>query len=359
MNDLDEAIIRAIKQGTGPGEPDGEPLRMGSDVDSDENASDEDSQGGVAASSMNTPVDPDMARLLEDSALRQQLGVGGSFTGPKGVVNDYKFHKRQELARVASRQQTNVKKWSDRALSSGWLQRQIRSERGGASQATADTASSYRSTAQNSDEISDEDLDELEFDDTYIKEYRSRRILELQAQSVRPRFCSVQDLQLDDYVDAIDNEDPSVTVAIHLYKSTHEPCRRVNTFLDRLAIAYPTIKFAKIISTVADAAFDDVALPALLIYEAGSLTHTLLRITDDVPGWAGTGRISFESFESYLWDMGVLKESESSLARSLCKLAMKGELHQDDNGSQSNRSSGIRGPLPPSQFGAAGESDDD
>ncbi|EGF83372.1 hypothetical protein BATDEDRAFT_85877 [Batrachochytrium dendrobatidis JAM81] len=317
MNDMDEAIIRAIKQGSAPGQPDSEPFRMGSDIDSDENLSEDEAN---AANLNSQPVDPDMARLLEDSAIRQKLGVGGNFTGPKGVVNDYKFHKRQEQARAAARQQANEKKWSDQALSTGWMQRQILGEKNATSdpQLEIDHHSLGSGTLQHSTDV----LDELEDDDEYIKEYRARRLLELKSQAMRPHFSTVYNLQQEDYVDVIDNEDPLVTVVIHLYKSTHDACRQVNTFLDHLATSYPTIKFAKIVSTVADESFDDVALPALLVYRAGALTHTLLRMTDEITGWERTGRVSFEDFEAYLWDMGVLKNSDSSLEKSLCRLTM-------------------------------------
>ncbi|KAL2919831.1 hypothetical protein HK105_200748 [Polyrhizophydium stewartii] len=312
--DADERIIQAILGGAGR-DPDAEPVRGGSDIDSDVDS--EAEAAAAAAAAQSADVDPDMARLLEDSAIRQQLGIGGSFTGPKGVANDYKFHKRQEAARAAARREADARRWSDRALSTGWMQRQLAAERKASASAATAPATSL-------EELEDE-FEELENDDDYIAEYRARRILELQALSMRPRFGTVVDLDATSYVPAIDDEDPAVTVVVHLYQRTHEACRTVNAYLDRLATAYPTTKFARIISTVADAAFDDVALPALLVYEAGSLTHTLLRLTDEIDGWARTGRVAFEDFESYLWDMGVLRESDMALARSLGKMALEGD----------------------------------
>ncbi|KAI8930197.1 thioredoxin-like protein [Entophlyctis helioformis] len=326
MDASDEAILRAIQRSC---DPDAEPRRTGSDADSDVD-SDEEAARTAAAQAAASDVDPDMARLLEDSAIRRQLGVGGSFTGPKGVANDAKFHRRQEQARAAIQRQALADKWSSQALSSGWLQRQLASERAAAA-ADGDKLRSLQrgrlehpEPAANASDSDDdlEGLEDLEDDDEYIQEYRARRMLQLQVQSVRPRFGVVADLQTADYVSAIDDVDPSVTVVIHLYQQSLDACRLVNTFLDTLATAYPTVKFAKIVSTKADAVFTDDVLPAVLVYEAGALTHTLLRITDEIPGWAKTGRVSYTEFEEYLWDMGVLAESTSSLVRNIGKLGL-------------------------------------
>jgi hypothetical protein len=62
-------------------------LRGTNDLDNDDVRHDELSD----ADSVDTPepiqqLDPDMQRLQEDMALRQHLGVGKAFTGPKGVI---------------------------------------------------------------------------------------------------------------------------------------------------------------------------------------------------------------------------------------------------------------------------------
>jgi hypothetical protein len=47
------------------------------------------------------------------------------------------------------------------------------------------------------------------------------------------------------------------------------------------------------------------------------LQHTLLRLTDEIPGWAATGRCEFEDFEQYLLLQGVLKDFQSINYNSL------------------------------------------
>eukprot|EP00842_Homolaphlyctis_polyrhiza_P000707 jgi/Hompol1/1637/HPOL_005669-RA len=208
MNAADEALIQAIQRGSlGQRDPDAEPRRHGDgDTDSDNGSDNDHSQAdglaerGARAGNGNgngeqgEAVSADMARLLADTALRQQLGIGGSFTGPKGVVNDRRFHERQERARAAARHDADVRKWSSQALSSGWLQRQLAAERGIGNNNSSNSNSKSNEHAQADELDLLDELDELEDDDDYIREYRNRRMLEMAAMSVRARFGSVLEL---------------------------------------------------------------------------------------------------------------------------------------------------------------------
>ncbi|KAI8900581.1 thioredoxin-like protein [Globomyces pollinis-pini] len=274
MSVEDEQLIKAIKRMC---DPDVEPERIDS-------GSDGESEEEITLPTQ--PVDPDMERLQNDTALRQHLGIGSSFTGPKGVKEDYKFHKKQERARAHEKQQSDFNRLSKQALSSGWLQRTIQHEE---SQKT----------------LLEEDQDE---DD--LKSIRQKRLAELKKLSQLPKFGSVFELDQDSYVKCIDNESPSVKVVIHLYERNVEPCRLVNSYLGKLATIYKSTKFCRIISTTADESFDQVALPAILVYQGGDLVNTLLRITDEIPGWAQSGWCSFEDFEEYLVLLDVLHDQE-------------------------------------------------
>jgi hypothetical protein len=275
MNVDDEAIIRAIKR---MNDPDREPERIDSETESDEEV----------AAPPPTYEDPDMERLYQDSALRQHLGIGSSFTGPKGVKEDYKFHKQQERARKREKDEKDFDKLSKKALSSGWLQRQIEEE--------------------------ERDEDEEEF----LRQYRERRIRELQQQQ-GTRFGSVMELTRGSFVQTIDREGPEVKIVIHMYENSNQASRLVNEMLPQLAVRYPRTKFCKIVASHADASFDHIALPALLVYQGGELQHTLLRLTDEIPDWADTGRCSLRDFEEYLALQGVLEQegrNDSDLERS-------------------------------------------
>ena len=231
MADPDQVLLRAIQR---INDPDLEPERI--EQDSDESSVEEE---------LVTPLDPDMQRMQDDAALRQHLGIGGSFTGPKGVIADRKFHKQQERARYLDKQARDYQKVSDRSLQSGWLQRQLEQE----------------STFTLSEEV--------DADAQFMAEYRRKRLLELSGQTSGPTFGSVQELNVDSYVDVVDGQQKDVVVVVHLYQQGVQACRLVNTFLDRLASSYRQVKFTKIIATEADKEFDLIALPALLVYQNG------------------------------------------------------------------------------------------
>jgi hypothetical protein len=258
MNAEDEALIRAIKR---INDPDMEPERIESD---DDEISEEIVQPKP------TYEDPDMERLYQDSALRQHLGIGSSFTGPKGVKEDYKFHKQQERARVLEKNQKDFERLSRKALSSGWMQRQIQDET----------------------------------EDPFLKQYREKRMREFQS----TRFGSVVELTKNTFVQAIDRERKDVAVVVHLYENTNQASRLVNDLLVPLALRYPQTKFCKIVASHADATFDQIALPAILVYQGGELLHTLLRLTDEIPDWTRTGRCSLSDLEEYLVIQGVLNQ---------------------------------------------------
>jgi len=130
------------------------------------------------------------------------------------------------------------------------------------------------------DEEKDLEKDLFE-DDDFLEEYRRKRLEEMK-RIKHSTFGFVQNLTRNDFVDCIDKENPNVTVVIHLYQEYIPVCIKVNKYLQTLAISLPHIKFAKILSIEADPNFDDIALPAFLVYKAGNFVGSLLRITDDL-----------------------------------------------------------------------------
>ncbi|KAI8912715.1 thioredoxin-like protein, partial [Gorgonomyces haynaldii] len=264
--DPDEKIIAAIKR---LNDPDYEQERI--ETDSDISSVEEEEQ---------QIIDPDMKRMMEDSALRQHLGIG-PMSGPKSVIADKKFHERQERARQREKQERDFQKMSDKALKSGWLQRQLESE------------------------------ETLELDeDAFFEEYRQKRLMELQNLSLS-RFGSVIDLNVDTFISAVEDEDPNVLVIVHMYQPRIQECRVLSQLLVPLARKYPGVKVCKIVATDADPDFDPVAYPCLFVYHAGDLVQTCLRLTDEIGNWARTGRCEFEELEQYLLKQGVLSESDA------------------------------------------------
>lgn len=226
--DADERLIRAIQQ---INDPEADPARIESDAESD------NSECHPVAPER---VDADMQRLMDDMALRNHHGIGGAFTGPKGVIADRKFHRQQELARAALKLERDNAQMSQKAMSKGWLNRQ------------PDSSKTF--------------YQQEEEDDNFLAEYRMKRISQLASNTSNSQ---VHELDFNSYVSFIDDAHPSTRVIIHLYQAQIEPCRIINTLMTSLASEYPDVKFGKIISTEADPDFDAIALPAVLVYQQG------------------------------------------------------------------------------------------
>ncbi|KAJ3114910.1 hypothetical protein HDU96_001467 [Phlyctochytrium bullatum] len=280
--------------------------------------------------------DPKTARMVRDQQTRQNLGLGGAMTGPKGVLADYKFHQRQERARAVAKERAEAEKLSAKGMSSGWMQREIareERERWGGKDAPADD-----------DELG-EDEEEALFrmldgeDDPYLQEYRMKRMQELAQRASRRRFGAFSEIEVDQFLAAIEGPDvsPDTTVVVHLFQPAHDGCRLVNAFLSVLAAKYPFTRFVRIVSTKADRNFDDVALPALLVYRGGELAVTLLRVVDEVAEASGagrrTGRCDLEEFEAYLVRKRVLDPEEAddeaggTVGSATSKLAIRAAIN--------------------------------
>ncbi|ORX54637.1 hypothetical protein BCR36DRAFT_8911 [Piromyces finnis] len=277
----DEAIINAIKR---QNDPDIEPYR-GSD---DESTNGEEEETKPVE---RQRMDPEIERILEDQQLRQSLShQGGAATGPKGVIADYKFHQKQNALRREQNEreiQANINKGS---MASGWIQRQIEQEErekfGETVDAIEDKKNENTISMKELNNALDEhnELDELlEDDDEFMIQYRQKRLTELKRIAGRTRYGTLYQIGVNQFVDAIDNEDSRTAVIIHLFQPHNEQCKLLNQYLIVLAEKYRLAKFLCIISTEADPNFDEIALPTLLCYRNKELVANLVRVTDDLP----------------------------------------------------------------------------
>ncbi|KAJ3062277.1 hypothetical protein HDU98_001827 [Podochytrium sp. JEL0797] len=291
LNHDDERLIRMLQGGAFG---DNDDIRFGEDADSDAGSCCEESDAceADACLAQNLPQLPGNSkvdRIMADQDVRQTHGMGGkAMTGVKGVMNDADFHNEQERNREMLRLRAQREKVSKGALRSGWLERQLAADR-----------------AWNSKDEGDEDVDDLirdleQEEDAFVKEYKARRIMEMAMLAAKPSYGSLKEIGVDEFVGCVENPDSDVIVIMHLYQSDVEACRLVNSYLSALAPQHQHVKMVKIISTQADPTFDNIALPALLIYKGGELIKSLLRITDEIPGWTKSGRCDLDDFEEYL-----------------------------------------------------------
>jgi len=175
-------------------------------------------------------------------------------TGPKGVLADY----------AEAKEQLRVKTQAEKAAA--WRQMEK----------MAITVNNNNNNNNNNNQEEEEDDD-----DEFLRQYRQKRMLEMQ-QSAKPTFGFLRSIDSSEYIDALENEHKEVFVVVHLYKNEFRDCVKLNLILQNLAIKYPSVKFLKIISTEANAKYDDVGLPSLLVYKAGELVHCWVPITTKV-----------------------------------------------------------------------------
>lgn len=203
------------------------------DAEDDDIRSGEDgSSGSARADSSSLFVRPD-----EETERRTQINskIPGcsSNTGPKGVIEDY-------------RKQSLPKKSQD-----------------------------------NDDDLEAEFRDLLN-DDSILKEYISKRIAQEKSKDI-PEFGHMFRLKSgSELLDAIDKENPSVLVLVHIYEKYSRACSNVDRCLDELASELKHVKFVNLDASVSGLSsnFRQNGLPALLAYKAGQLVKSLLQLEE-------------------------------------------------------------------------------
>lgn len=170
----------------------------------------------------------------------------------------------------------------------------------------------------------DDELNEL-LNDDFLQQFQKRRMQEMLAMSgVTPKFGEVISLKNgDDFLTSIDNEHKSVTVIIHIYEDKYRACKSMNKCIIKLAKEYPSVKFCKILSTVAGLSknFKTVALPTLIIYKNGQVIGNFIRLGDEF------GEEFYSSdVEGYLIEHGLLQDKSM-----LPTIASSSALQDDDD----------------------------
>lgn len=84
--------------------------------------------------------------------------------------------------------------------------------------------------------------------DEFLLEYQRQRMKEMLAKAQKLSFGKVIDLEnVDKFLQAVDEEDESVTVIVHIYEENIPGCEAMNGCLISLAEEYPHVKFCKIL----------------------------------------------------------------------------------------------------------------
>lgn len=154
--------------------------------------------------------------------------------------------------------------------------------------------------------LDDPDLSELLTDD-FLLQFQKQRMQELLNHNRHDlKFGKLLYLRNgQEYLDAIDKENKSVTVVVHIYEDYVEACRTMNACLTELAKMYEGVKFCTIVGSQAGMSkeFKVNGVPALLVYKGGQLIGNFIRMSDDL------GRDFYpEDVQGYLVEHGLLED---------------------------------------------------
>jgi len=125
----------------------------------------------------------------------------------------------------------------------------------------------------------DEEEDEMENDEEFLKTYREKRLLQLQEIQDWPIFGQVLQVNPIDFAEIVDALDPRVFCIIHLYEEEMSDCQVLKSHLSILAQRMPYCCFLQVQATAAKHDFDRIALPSVLIYRNRILVANLTPIT--------------------------------------------------------------------------------
>ncbi|XP_019937706.2 phosducin-like protein isoform X4 [Paralichthys olivaceus] len=232
--------------------------------------------------------------------------VGSSFSGPKGVINDWRKYKQLEVE-----QKQEQKKEMERLIKKLHINLVI--------------CYTLQMTMQEYNM-----LQEDEDDEDFLQHYRMQRIEEMRRQLCRgKRFEQVYELTSgEDFLEALDKEDKSTLVMIHIYEPDIPGCEAMSGSLLCLAQEYPLVKFCSVRSSAisTSALFRDSALPALLVYKEGDLIGNFVRLTDQL------GEDFFAvDLEALLQEYGLLPDKPPMVPKTVRNGAIIQNIASDED----------------------------
>lgn len=222
-------------------------------------------------------------------------GSGSSSnTGPKGVIEDWRKYKQlqaelkegQDAERVALAKRLTMACRTDRE---------------------------EQEARERQENLADlENLLQDGGEDEFMQSYMLKRMEEMmlatqEANRSKKKFGLIFDLQSgDEFLTTVDNpEDKATLVVVYIYEDGAPGCDATYGCLKQVAKDYSHLKFCRIRASAAGLSrhFKSSGVPAILVYKAGELFASLIRITDAL------GEDFFvQDLESYLMEHGVLPD---------------------------------------------------
>lgn len=206
-------------------------------------------------------------------------------TGPKGVVQDWQLYKQLESQQREENDKQRLEMMKKLSIT---------------------TSTKREDEERKKEEELEAELAEL-LDEEILQQFQKQRMAEmLQMCGQQKVFGKVIQLATsEDFLNAIEKENPNTTVIIHIYEKNVNSCNTLNTCLDTLASEYKNIKFCKIISSTAgmSSKFKSKGLPAILVYKSNQMIGNFVRVTDEL-----TDDFFASDLESFLIENGMISD---------------------------------------------------
>lgn len=224
-------------------------------------------------------------------------------TGPKGVIEDWRRFKQLEIEKREVNERERIELAKKLTMT---VQSALDEER--------------EKVAQE-----DPELAEL-LNDEFLLAYQKKRMQEMMLQNRHNlKFGNLIFLNNgSEFLKAVDQENKSVKVVVHIYEDNVDACRAMNDCLKVLAKTYDTVKFCCIMGSKAGMSrdFKVSGVPALLIYKGGQLVGNFVRLSDDLGNDFCT-----EDVQGYLIEHGMLED------KTCLPLIIKNNEDQDQDDS--------------------------
>lgn len=184
----------------------------------------------------------------------------------------------------------------------------------------------------NTDDLKTEEELEAEDNDEVLERYRQKRLEEMRAAAMKPRFGTVYEISRQDFIPEINQAPAGVWVIVHLYQNYVSNSALLDAAFERLAPKFVFTKIVKIIATRAIENFADSDLPAILVYRDGQIQHQLLKCA----GLFG-GRIAADTVEWVMASYGVWETDMEESPASKTKITRVSAKRDDQSDSDEDR----------------------
>ncbi|KAG7398194.1 hypothetical protein PHYBOEH_011517 [Phytophthora boehmeriae] len=275
---------------------DRDPDELGGKVNSDSEASDDGEEITDRVHSVADPTGPWAQKAVNGETWgKPTLGYRGgkardfasANTGPKGVINDYKAHKRyqkEERLRKESERQAVLNRIAKGAVSS--------------TTSTQDPTAHIDCECDGGSDCECDDSDLL--DDAFLAQYSQMRMQQMQ-DTARSRkvFGELEYISPEKFITLTSsNEGPQssgdTSLLVHLYHPENYACGLLNTQLELLARKLVHVKFAAMVAKEADASIEMRDLPVMLVF-CGQQQETIVDVAQRLDG-----EFTFERVEAFV-----------------------------------------------------------